>query len=41
MYNILREKRGGGAGRLFTVFALLHLKDNYVYDHFIYWQLIL
>ena len=29
-----------GAG-VVTVFTLLHMKDNYVYDHFIYWQLIL
>ena len=39
---ILCEKGGGGAwGGSFTVFALFHLKDNYFYDHFIYWQLIL
>ena len=34
---ILCEEGGG----LFIVFALLHFKDNYFFDHFIYWQLIL
>ena len=39
---ILHEKGEGGCwGAMFTVFALHHLKDNYVYDHFIHWQLIL
>ena len=43
--TILREKGGGvhSGGGSFIVFALIHfaLKDNYFYDHFIYWQLIL
>ena len=34
---ILCEEGGG----LFIVFALLHFKDNYFFDHFIYWKLIL
>ena len=41
-YNLYREcklsiKKGGGGA--FTVFAYLLSKDNYVYDHFIYFHL--
>ena len=37
--NILSEK--GGVYRGVTVFAFLHLKDNYFIDHFFFWTTFL